>query len=231
VSLGGAVDTVGYTLVGMAAGKYPADATTDGMAAYLVNTQERDGRWRSVSHRPPTEYSDITTTALALHALDLYAPPANRRECERRIVKAAAWLLQTQPASTEERTLRLLGLHWARANRTAVDKAARELMSQQRGDGGWAQLSTLASDAYATGQALVALAQSGAVRTSDLVYRRGVEFLLRTQLEDGSWHVRTRSIPIMPYFESGFPHGPDQWISAFATGWASTALALSLEVD
>lgn len=28
-----------------------------------------------------------------------------------------------------------------------------------------------------------------------------------------------------PYFESGCPHGPDQWISAAGTAWAIMALA------
>ena len=47
---------------------------------------------------------------------------------------------------------------------------------------------------------------------------------MNTQLEDGSWHVRSRCIPFQPYFESGFPHGHDQWISVAATNWASMAL-------
>ena len=83
------------------------------------------------------------------------------------------------------------------------------------------------SDAYATGEALVALRESDAVREDDPAVRRGVEFLLRTQLEDGSWFVKTRAIRIQPHYESGFPHGLDQFISAAATNWASTALALS----
>jgi len=36
--------------------------------------------------------------------------------------------------------------------------------------------------------------------------------------------VKTRAIPIMPSFESDFPYGPDQWISAAATNWATMAL-------
>jgi len=36
--------------------------------------------------------------------------------------------------------------------------------------------------------------------------------------------VRSRAIPFQPYFEGGFPHGPDQWISAAATNWAVMAL-------
>jgi hypothetical protein len=56
------------------------------------------------------------------------------------------------------------------------------------------------------------------------VYQRGVRFLLNTQLEDGSWYVRSRAIPIQPYFDSEFPHGKDQFISAAATNWATMAL-------
>jgi len=52
-----------------------------------------------------------------------------------------------------------------------------------------------------------------------------VRFLLDTQLDDGSWYVRTRAIPVQPYFDSEFPHGPDQFISAAATNWATIALA------
>ena len=54
-----------------------------------------------------------------------------------------------------------------------------------------------------------------------------VTFLLASQLEDGSWLVRSRSKPFQKYFESGFPHGKDQFISCAATGWAVTALALA----
>jgi hypothetical protein len=57
------------------------------------------------------------------------------------------------------------------------------------------------------------------------VYQQGVRFLLKTQREDGSWYVRTRAIPLQPYFDSEFPHGRDQFISAAATNWATMALA------
>src|SRR5450432_90940 len=97
----------------------------------------------------------------------------------------------------------------------------------QRPDGGWAQTAYFASDAYATGQTLVALKQSG-FSTSDPVYRKGVDFLLKTQLEDGSWHVASRAPKFQPYFQSGFPHDHDQWISMAGTAWAATALAYAL---
>src|SRR5262249_59299485 len=92
-----------------------------------------------------------------------------------------------------------------------------------------AQLPTLTSDAYATGQALVALHESGAPPVADAAYQRGIRFLLNTQLEDGSWHVKSRAIPIQPYFESDFPHGHDQCISAAATSSVTMALAPAAE--
>jgi mono/diheme cytochrome c family protein len=85
------------------------------------------------------------------------------------------------------------------------------------------------SDAWATGQALVALHQAGGLAISDPTYQRGLEFLLRTQFDDGSWWVRSRTWPFQPHFDSQFPHGKDQWISAAGTAWATMALLLTIE--
>ena len=53
---------------------------------------------------------------------------------------------------------------------------------------------------------------------------RGVRYLLATQRADGSWYVATRAVPVQAYFDTGFPHGRDQFISAAATNWAVQAL-------
>ena len=66
------------------------------------------------------------------------------------------------------------------------------------------------------------------VPAADAAFKRGVEYLLRTQQEDGSWYVKSRAMTFQPYFESGFPHGRDQFISAAATSWAAIALASGL---
>ena len=68
-----------------------------------------------------------------------------------------------------------------------------------------ADLAAMAADAYATGEALFALGAAGRMAPGDPVVRKGVDFLLRTQAGDGSWHVKSRSIWLQPYFESGFP--------------------------
>ena len=63
-----------------------------------------------------------------------------------------------------------------------------------------------------------------------IVARNNVDrpFVLSTEAADGSWHVVSRAPKFQVYFESGFPYGSDQWISAWATGWASMALAQSI---
>jgi hypothetical protein len=52
---------------------------------------------------------------------------------------------------------------------------------------------------------------------------------LKTQRADGSWYVQSRAIAFQPYFETGFPYGKDQFISAAATNWATMALALAVK--
>ena len=70
------------------------------------------------------------------------------------------------------------------------------------------------------------MAHSNNQRIADLF--RSMADLLATQRADGTWLVRSRSKPFQPYYESGFPHGQDQFISSAATGWAATALAAAL---
>jgi ankyrin repeat protein len=225
VGIPGDADTVSSILLGMAAENYPPDLATDALARFLKNYQSPDGHWQPLAHRPPLEASTFQTTADSLRAIQQYRPQTQRAEYEKAVRLAAEWLRKAQPRTTTDRGFQLLGLGWAGGNEEIIRKAARELLTEQRPDGGWAQLPTLGSDAFATGQALVALKEAGVLVTTDAPYQRGVQFLLATQLEDGSWYVKSRSLPFQPYFESDFPHGPDQWISAAATNWAAMALA------
>jgi hypothetical protein len=216
-----------YLLAGLAAADQPADRTTDALVHYLTLKQAKDGRWRAIQHRPPMEGSDFTSTALGVRALRCYAPRGRADEITLRVRRARAWLAAAMPKTTEDRAFQLLGLGWANAREEDTRKAAGGLLAAQGKDGGWAQFPTLGSDAYATGQALVALGQAGGLAPTDAPYRRGVRFLLRTQLRDGSWFVQTRSPPVQPYFESGFPHGKSQFIACAATAWATMALTLT----
>src|SRR5258708_25548996 len=99
------------------------------------------------------------------------------------------------------------------------------LLPEQRAKGGWSDISTTKRPAYATGEAMVALHEAG-LPVTDSAYQRGVQYLLSTQLEDGSWYIKTHSQAVQPDFDVGFPHGEDQWISACGTTCATLALAL-----
>ena len=163
-----------------------------------------------------------------LKAMQLYGPPTYRREFERRIAKARDWLEHSEAFGNEEEVFRLLGLMWSKADRGIVKSQYENVVALQRENGGWAQLSHLKADAYATSMALFALSEAG-MAPKDAIYQKGVRYLLQTQQPDGSWHVRSRSQPVQTYFESGFPHGADQWISATATGWSSIVLTKTLD--
>jgi N-acyl-D-amino-acid deacylase len=225
IPIPGGVDTIGVMLAGLAAAHYPRDPATDALARYLERRQAADGGWRVAADRPPIESSSMAITAWAIRGLRAYAPIPQKDSYQRSIARGVEWLRRQQPTTTEDHVFQLLGSVWAGESASPRRDAAGRLLALQRADGGWGQIPTLPSDAYATGQALTALAQSGAVSPATAAYQRGVRFLLTTQMRDGSWHVRTRAIPVQPYFESGFPHERDQFISAAATNWAVMALA------
>jgi ankyrin repeat protein len=228
-TIGGGSDTLGYTLMGMAAAGYPADALTDGHIHYFSTSQMADGSWRTTSYRPPEEYGPFTTTAVVLRAIKLYPIPGRRGEFQDRVERAKRWLLSAKASSQEERSMQLNAL--ADAGTSAPERApfVRALKAAQNPNGSWSLLPGMPGEAYATGEALYALHVSGEVPTTDAVYQRGVQWLLRNQLADGSWFMPTRAVPVQPHtFESGFPHGWHQFASDGASSWAAMALLFTL---
>jgi len=220
------VDSLQFSLMQMAASDIPPTLSTDALVFHIAAMQRQEGDWPNYGlARPPLEDGGFQHTAKGIRALQLYLIPGRRAEFEERVARAAQWLEKNAPITTEDRTMQLLGIRWA--NRKAPPDRVQELIALQRADGGWGQTNDLPSDAYATGEALYALHETGMAAT-DAVYRRGVEYLLRTQQPDGSWHVKTRAAGFQPYFESGFPHHHDQWISQSGTVWAVIALSYAV---
>jgi len=223
----GGANTIMYALLALEAGRHPADRVTDAMVFNMVAQQQMAGDWEFGGiARPPITDGSFPTTVLSMRALQLYSFPGRKAEFDNRIARARAWLLQAKPRTTEDANMKLLGLKWTSVESSVVKSAIRDVLALQRPDGGWAQTPDLASDAYATGQALYALRTAG-VAASDPAYQQGVAWLLKTQLPDGSWHVASRAPKFQPYFQSGFPHDHDQWISSMATGWAVMGLRSS----
>jgi ankyrin repeat protein len=224
------VASIGWELFDLGMNGAPRTAYTDAAIRYIKAMQTADGNWSTnETRRPPMNVGDFQAAALAIYALKRYTPPAEQASTDQALTKAVAWLERSQPTITQDRAFQAMGLIWASPDADSARKAARTLLGLQQADGGWGQLPGMRSDAYATGQAVYALNVAGRMSMADQAYRKGVEYLLRTQAADGSWHVKSRSIWLQPYFESGFPYGQDQFISVAGTTWAAMALTASID--
>ena len=226
---GGSPDVELYALAALGARDVDPDRSTDAVVANLLSQQRGDGRWALGGvARPPVEDGDVSRTFLAISTIKIYGPAGREKEIAERMNRATKWMTSMKATTAEDRNMQLLALDCASADAAVIQRFAKAILALQRADGGWAQRPGLASDAYATGQTLFALAKTGSLAPSSAAFQKAMKYLLSTQHADGSWYVKSRAPKFQPYFESGFPYGHDQWISAMATGWATTALAMAL---
>jgi squalene cyclase len=243
VAGGAGVNALGFELFAADAAGLAADARVRAAIRYIKGQQQPDGYWRGggsianhaqqalsrpAAARPPLTFDDFTPTAYMVRAVKAYGAPAEAADNAARIDRARRWLLAATPRRLQEQAFRLLGLRWSSAEPRAIDSAARALQTLQNANGGFSQLPTLPSDAYATGIALFALSEAG-VPPAHPTYQAALKFLLSTQAADGTWHVRSRSLEFQPYFESGYPYGRDQWISSAAASYAVIAMAAAVD--
>ena len=243
VAGGAGINALAFQLFEDDLAKRPADGRVRAQILYIKGQQQPEGYWRgggSLANngqaglsrpggsRPPLMFDNFTPTAFMVRALKAYGPPSDVVDTTARIAKARQWLLGTPATRMQEHAFRVLGLKWSGADRRALDAAAADLQALQQRDGGFSQLPTLPSDAYATGLALFALYEAGLPSTHQ-VYQAGLKYLLTTQAADGTWHVRSRSLEFQPYFESGYPYQRDQWISAAGAAYATLAIAAAVE--
>ncbi len=227
---GGDVLTAGYALWTLDEGGWPPDEVTEAVSNYLLGAQSDLKHWRHRGSRPPTSGSDFTATYVAMRALQHYGTDTSKSNAisERR-ERVTQWLEKEPAIETEDLVFRLNALLYSDSKHASMDESLHALISKQRGDGGWGQKDDMATDAYATGSAIMAIVNYQAVsgiseQTTIQSILKGVAYLLENQLDDGTWHVSTRAKPVQEYFESDFPHGKDQFISIAATAWSTLAL-------
>lgn len=220
------IDGLTNTTLALAAAGQEPGMLTDSAVAYVAARQLADGSWRESrgTARTPMFESPVSVTVSAMRAMQLYAFPSRKAEVEARVAKAAKWLAAENPVTSYEKAEVLMGLGWAGADKATVRRAADALLKAQQADGGWGQTPGATSDAYATGLALRAMREAGVAGQHEAAYAKGVAYLLRTQMEDGTWYVRSRAMKLQPYFQSGFPYDHEQWISYVATANATVAL-------
>ncbi|MDA1015153.1 MAG: hypothetical protein O3A00_11960 [Planctomycetota bacterium] len=225
---GGRVFTAGYALWALDAGGHKPDKTTAAVTHFLLEHQKDTHHWQQRSSRPPTSDSDFAATFVALYGLSSYATDEQSDRVDARNAAVLKWLLSKNPSATEDRVFRLRSLNTLAADKQAVEEAVAELLTSQSTDGGWSQLKSMESDAYATATVLVALLRDGGIGPDHESVRKGIKYLIDSQADDGSWHVTTRAKPFQTYYETGFPHKKDQFISIAASSWATVALLLTV---
>ncbi len=172
--------------------------------------------------RPPIfGNSDERTTALATLAL-LPAAAAGDDSAQAACDKGVRWLAGTK-SDGDPKSIALRLVLWQRLGRPAKESEAlaERIQARQNVDGGWSQTEDMPSDAWATGQALYALAHAR-FNPEHPVIGRAHAFLIKTQRDDGSWPMTSR--PVKPGGDGSKSLIP---ITAAGSAWAVIGLARS----
>jgi hypothetical protein len=189
----------------------------------VKSDQTDNGSWTAWPETRPPIFgdSDESMTALATLAV-LPAAAAGDGEATAVREKGARWLAGTKTDDDPQSVAMRLVL-WKRLGRPseAWEPLVRRLKDRQNADGGWSQAKGMASDAWATGQALYALAHAG-ITPDDPVRARAHAFLVKTQRADGSWPMTSR--PTKPGGEGSKSLIP---ITGAGSAWAVLGLVRS----
>jgi hypothetical protein len=198
-----------------------AQAGLDLLLQTVRSDQLDDGSWSAwPDTRPPIfGNSHESMTGLAALALLPAAAAGDAASLTARD-KALEWLSATA-TDDDPQSIALRLVLWRRTGRPAEEsqRLIDRIRERQAADGGWSQAADMTSDAWATGQALYALAHAD-VGADDPAMARGQEFLVSTQREDGSWPMTSR--PTTPGSASSTNLVP---ITGAGSAWAVIGLA------
>ena len=188
-----------YFALALGADSHPDDASREGMKVLLKTVEEdqtENGSWASWPETRPPIFgnSDDTMTTLATLAV-LPAALAGDDTARAARDRGVQWLAATK-TNDDPQSIALRLVLWKRLGRPAEELVplVQRIKERQNADGGWSQTKGMASDAWATGQALYALAHAG-VQPGEPTFERARSFLVKTQREDGSWPMTSRPIP------------------------------------
>src|SRR4051794_22697303 len=194
------------------------------IAEEIVKKQQPDGSWEffATLRRPPINESQTTDAAWIIMALEGETGPDAPESRRAALSRAIAWLDATKPSDLhQDKVLKvLMGARSAKPRET-LQTTIDELYALQRADGGWSQtVPELKSDAFATGQTLYVLSLAGYTAERPEI-KRGIDFLVATQMPDGSWAMISRSTP------DGSPGSSKLLtpITCAASSWATLGLA------
>lgn len=171
------------------------DASRRGLERLLSTVkdeQTENGSWSTWPKTRPPIFGSSDETATALATLALLSAAADDETARAIRDKGVKWLSETKSDDDPQSNAMRLVL-WTRLGRPADEwkPLIQRIKSRQNADGGWSQTTEMGSDAWATGQALYALAHAE-LKQHDPVLTRGQDFLRKTQRDDGSWSMTSR---------------------------------------
>jgi len=211
-ALKGNTDTMNMLLLGLGVNRNAGEKWKRVLLEALVNNQKANGFWGACGQLPaqkrPLEETNLVSSMWAVLAL------LRQNHDVPRVNLNSLMLQNTEAVSTECSVVRLLLSEYVAA--TSVQASVEELLRRQHADGGWGWISEQASDALATGLALYALRASGAGDGLAEALVAGDEFLLQTQLDDGSWRV--------PGTKRKAHNEPTETANYWGTAWAVVGL-------
>jgi hypothetical protein len=203
------------------------DAESQKGLKLLLKTVESDqtanGFWSSWPDTRPPIFGNSDDSATALATLAVLPAAESGDEAAKAVRdKAIQWLAGSK-TDDDPQSIAMRLVLWKRLGRPASEcqVLARRIQERQNADGGWSQSKYMASDAWATGQALYALTHAG-IKPDQPVIQRAHRFLIRTQRADGSWPMTSR--PIKPGGEGSKSLIP---ITSAGSAWAVLGLVRS----
>lgn len=211
-ALSGNTDTMSSLLLGLGGNRHGGEEWEKVFSEALLDNQKPNGLWDACGQLPaqkrPLEETNRVSSMWAMLALlrQGYDP---RRFNLKSMVSSNKLIVSTEAIAVQ--------LLLSKYNSpTSVHESTKELLKRQHTDGGWGWISGQASDALATGLALYALRAVGAGDAVADALGAGDQFLIRTQLEDGSWRV--------PGTKRKADNKPTETANYWGTGWAVVGL-------
>ena len=192
------------------------------MLGAVLKEQRSDGSWGIMYVWEPFGSTPDVITNLALLSLASPNAPDLGEAGKSAQTKGLAWLAAAKTEETLQGSALKLIL-WRRLGKPVAEQEplVKQIIGWQNADGGWAQNKALNSDAYATGQALYALAEAG-FPLDDPAIAKAQAFLVKSQEAAGSWAMISR--PGGPGGKSAKNQAP---IGYVGTAWAVLGLMRS----
>jgi len=199
---------------------------------WLVGAQDENGAIDGGYANAPVMHGSFMATANAIVAFRKGHQETGDARYATAATRALAWLATTTPETAQDRNFKVIAMasHGTPDQRRQVRGLVDAIAAEQQRDGGWKEAPDLpGSNAYATGQALYAMKTAG-VSIHSLVFRRGVKYLLDTQVhstagpDDGAWPAEST--------QSGQPtrFPPTMWAVIGLAGSFGTSEVGGLEV-